>query len=652
MRIFKVLVIVILLGIKSYSQQRGIEAKAFKLMSYSGNINLNGQYNKTFFGDESGYHYGYQYGAGGFLATRSYVYHPNFLTLDVSGGYQPQLGEVLSSLMPDYVTNLSTAQYSINANFFEKLDYKVKAYLIHNEKRGVDRFYDRDIVTNRWGADFNYIGSYQVESTFENRKNKELDNFTNRELLTSVTSLRGSVKKSFFKTDRNEFNFNLQNILSESKNLFKNNSNLVYLSYTNSLFLNRKKSIPLSSKLFISDQKGTFNAISTGFNEILKIPISRQLTFGSMFGLRKLERNSEISKEFRLNSSLGHSLYRSLNSNLAINYSNLKQINSYSLENKLITFSTNYNKSIKSIKGNINIKYEYEFQNQNRFSKGNFLTIYDEQHLLQDGRIVLLNSPNIIIESVVVKDLTGTIIYQENLDYFLISREDNVEIQRLIGGAIENNTTVYVDYDVFKSTSYDYDSPGSILDINLTFLNQLIRLNYINSFRSYKAIEGSLDNLGLNEFKRNLFGAHFKYKIFNSGVLYEINDSSVLPYKLWNYYISVIGTISRKINYKINGNVYDYVMYFKEGDKNKLTSVTSDLAYSINNSTNLNLNFSYSQQKGNIQNYLLVSGRSEIIKRISQLDLSWGINYYERKVPNQDFVSKYFGTYMKIQRNF
>lgn len=652
MRKLTVIWLLLLLGLKVYSQQNGFKTKAFKLLSFSGNINVNGQYNKTFFGEEDGFHYGYQYGVGGFIGTQSYIYHPNFLTLNISAGYQPQFGEVISSLMPDYLTNLSTAQYAINAYFLKNLDHKVNAYLIHDEKRGVDRFYDRDITTNRWGADYKYDGNYRVDSNFEHRDDKELDNFTDRELLTSVTSLRGSVIKSFFKQDRNELNFNLQKTSSESKGLFNNNSNLIYLSYTNRLFLNKKQTIPLNSKLFLSDQSGTFDAKSSGINETITIPIAKQLTFGSMFGHRRLERNSQFTKELRLMGNLSHALYRSLNSDLTVWYNNINQLESYSLANTSIRFKTNYHKKIEFIKGNINIKYEYEFQNQIRESKDSILTIFNEQKLLQDGRITLLNSPNVVIETVVVKDITGTIIYQENIDYILIPRGDNVEIQRLIGGAIANNTVVFIDYDTFENTSYDFNSPGSLLDINLTLFDDLLRLNYINSYRDYKAISGNIDNLGLNEFKRNQYGAHLRYKIFNAGVFYEDYDSTVLPFKLWSYYLSAMGNISRKINYKINGMVNNYVMYFKEGDTNMLTTLSSDIAYTINNSTRLTFNFSYSEQKGDIQDYFLVSGRSEIKKRINQLELSLGVNYYERHVPLQDFASKYLGTYIKIQRNF
>lgn len=73
-----IILLLIFTIIELNAQSKGYKISPFKLLSYSGNINVNGQFNNTFFGDEQGFHYGYQYGVGGFLATTSYVYHPNF----------------------------------------------------------------------------------------------------------------------------------------------------------------------------------------------------------------------------------------------------------------------------------------------------------------------------------------------------------------------------------------------------------------------------------------------------------------------------------------------------------------------------------------------------------------------------------------------
>ncbi|MDT8413367.1 MAG: hypothetical protein RQ875_12955 [Vicingaceae bacterium] len=652
MRKCTVILMLLFLTSISYSQQNSVKIAPWSLLSYGGNINLNGQYYNSTFLQEGTQNFGYQYSPGGFISTQSYVYHPNFLTLNISGGYQPQFGEVISSITPDYLTSISLLQYNVNAAFLKTLDYKVNAYYNYNQKNGVDRFYDRDITTKKWGAGFIYDGSYKVRTNFEHNDTHELDNYTDRELLVSVTYLKGSVMKSFFKNDRNELDFNLQTTLSESKDLFKNSSDLIYIGYNNMFFLNKKQTITSNSKLFISKQKGTSNNIEEGLSESILFPIAKQLTFNSKFSLIRRERESQLTKELNLGGSLNHSIYQSLQNNLLIQYNNNNQEGIYNFGNVLINFNTNYNKKIPFIKGDINIVYEFDYQHQNRESKDNLVSIYNEKKLFEDGSIVLLNSPNIIIESVLVKDVTGTIIYQENLDYILIQRGVNTEIQRLAGGIIQNNTLVFIDYNTFQNSSYDYNSPGSKFETRLTFFDRLLMLSYTNSYRNYKSISSSLDGLGLNTFKRYKYGAYLRYKIFNGGISYEDNESSVLPYRLWNYYFSANGSISKKINFKIYGMVNNYSMYFIEGDKNKLSSISSDISYNISNTARFLFNFSYSAQKGDIQDYHLISARGDIKKRINQLELSLGVNYFNRKVPYEENSSQYIGTNIKIQRNF
>ena len=93
-------------------------------------------------------------------------------------------------------------------------------------------------------------------------------------------------------------------------------------------------------------------------------------------------------------------------------------------------------------------------------------------------------------------------------------------------------------------------------------------------------------------------------------------------------------------------------MYFIEGRTHKTTLISSDLMYNLSYKTRLNFNLSFSKQKGDIQNYSLISGRSEFKTRFNQLQLSLGLNYYNRHVPDQNYSSQYIGTSLKLTRNF
>lgn len=644
--------IFLFLSVVIYSQPNKIETKAWQLMSYNGSINLNGQYNQSFSGLRNTNSSNYTYGGGVDISTLSYVWHPNFLTLSISGGYQPQTGEFISSSIPDYFTNLSTKKYNIYARFFKNLDYKLSAYVSHNEQKGEDRLYDRDITTKKWGADFTYFGSYNIEAQLEHNSNRELNNLNSSELLYNLTALRSSIEKSYFKIDRNELDINIQRNTSEQKDLYKNSTDAAHFNFHNHLFLNKKETIPLNSNLIYSKIIGSVDFTSMGFNESISIPLAKQLNFNSYFGKGSSKRSSEITKYTKFNSILAYGLYKSLNTSISINYDNSDRNKKYMIESKKIRLSSVYNKKLPSIKGGISIRYNYINQRFNNKIEDNLLHVYNENHLLEDGSIVLLNSTNIIIGSIVVKDVTETIVYQENIDYILTQVGNFVQIQRLIGGDISNNMVVYIDYDAIQNNSYAYNSESGEFEISLDCLNRFLILNYNNSYRNFELDNGEFINIGLDKYRSITYEALLKYKMFYAGVSYQDKNSTAFPFKLYSYNLSATGTISSKISYQLNAIFNNYTMYFSEGKTTKISSISSNFNYKLSYRTRLNFNLSFSKQKGNVQNYTLISGQSELRTRFNQLELSLGLNYYRSNVPNQNFSSQYIGSSISLTRNF
>ena len=66
---------------------------------------------------------------------------------------------------------------------------------IHQE----DRFFDRDITTNKWGANFILNRAYNIKAKIEHQNNEELNNLNNSTILWNKTELQTSITKTFFK---------------------------------------------------------------------------------------------------------------------------------------------------------------------------------------------------------------------------------------------------------------------------------------------------------------------------------------------------------------------------------------------------------------------------------------------------------------------
>ncbi len=187
---------------------------------------------------------------------------------------------------------------------------------------------------------------------------------------------------------------------------------MIYMGYNNKLYLNKKQTIPLRTNLVYSNIKGTQNSKNLGFNQSLLVPIVKSLNTNVSFRKRKYVRDEETADETAVFGSLNYNLYESLNTSLSYGQADFDRTNSFDVKNKTTRFYANYRKKINFIKGDINIIYEYEYQKETRLSTDSILSIFDERKVMRDGDVTLLNRPYVLIETVVVKDVTGTIFYQ------------------------------------------------------------------------------------------------------------------------------------------------------------------------------------------------------------------------------------------------
>ena len=110
---------------------------------------------------------------------------------------------------------------------------------------------------------------------------------------------------------------------------------------------------------------------------------------------------------------------------------------------KVNTLFANYQKKIP-FNGKLSLMYNYSNIKDSKIVNDQFAPIYDESHQLTDGDITFLGQTDINLNSVIVKNENGSIIYELNFDYILIQQGEFIQIQRIPGGQIRNNDAVLV----------------------------------------------------------------------------------------------------------------------------------------------------------------------------------------------------------------
>ena len=271
-----------------------------------------------------------------------------------------------------------------------------------------------------------------------------------------------------------------------------------------------------------------------------------------------------------------------------------------------------------------------------------------EEHVLRSGEIELLNKPHAVPGSVVVKDITGTIVYQLNFDYLLIERNAYLEITRVPGGQIAENSAVYVDYIVNQPGSYRYDANIVNFSANLLILKNLLEFYYRLSFQNYDHLENT-EFLTLNYITQNIIGTRVEYKFASGGVEFDNYNSTVIPYRLIRFYFLLQGNINGKVIYCLDGNYRTYRM-LDDNSLQKYAALSGNVSYMITPQTKVTLDIGYRKQVGPGIDLNLLTARSEFTANYNRLYLKAGVEVYKRLYLNDKI--NFFRAYVEVVRTF
>ena len=641
----------LLLSTFCFSQRNRYNIPYFNIISFSGNLQLHGGYTFTESNDSKSN--SNMYRGGLTLNTTSYIYHPNLVTLSLSGTYGPSFGNNERSHFPATFSKNYNTGYDLRALFFKRLKTNFSIFMSHNE------FYNNnnDFSINksrikRHGGTIHHrsdILTARLEVERRDEVNEDLINNTEYRLLR--TSYEGVLSTSFYKIDSNELTVLIDDYTSELINIYKQSQlsrNVLFASF---IPFGKEDRARLHSRFNLRDSeiKDAAGYTSMGVNENFLYNISKRLYFHSDFGYDRSKQSLQLTETTSYSAGLQHTLYESLNTNLYVNHTYSKSYGNSKLSDFSRGIGLSYTKKVPFLNGDIRLNFGYNVSDKNRMGSENEQAIYNEQHILSDGTIILLNNPDIIMESIIVKNESGDFIYQENIDYILIQQGEYIEIQRLVGGNIENDTMVYIDYVTTINETYSYQQSGTHFSSNLSIAKNLISFYYRTNTNDFSSNE-DISFLSLDNSTKNNFGSIFNYKKLRAEVSYENNNSSLIQYKVWRYSLLFNGNLTRRLGFSLSGNYYSYSEYFNEDSLNSQLSISSNLSYRPTYDSNLSINTNYFERNFFGQNNKTIIVNSSYRKRWSQLTFELNISLYNNK--SSENTNKYLGTFVLISRTF
>ena len=304
-----------------------------------------------------------------------------------------------------------------------------------------------------------------------------------------------------------------------------------YINLTDHERYGAKDWIQLNSILNYNLLSGTLipNA-SLLFDEALQLQHSPRLSTGYEYGLNYNSAGASDSLGHHGRFNVGHRLFDNLTSALDLHGDTTTATSPGSTLDSSsygIGLNEQYTRHL-STWGVLTLGYSGRYDRQNRQASGQFLPVVNESHVLTDGVTTYLNQPFVQVATVVVTDPSGTLPYQDGLDYQLVAHGPLTEIRRIasLTSRIPNGAAVLVDYTATLQPSANYDVVANALNFRIDFLH-----NHYGIYGHWSLIDYTgAQQLVLRTTDSKAIGLDTTWQWFHASAEYETSASNLSPY--------------------------------------------------------------------------------------------------------------------------
>jgi hypothetical protein len=254
--------------------------------------------------------------------------------------------------------------------------------------------------------------------------------------------------------------------------------------------------------------------------------------------------------------------------------------------------------------------------------------VFAEPHVLQDGTRTFLDNINVILESVVVRDESGTLLV-ENFDYELRQSGSVTEIRRV---NLPNNTLVLVDYAYLAPNDLDYDTVGNMIDLRYD-LTEFVSLFYNNTSVEQKNISGDTSGFAagsLTDTKRRIYGSELRWKWFDFLTEWEKDSSDVNPYKATRVRGNFSISPTRASSLTLSAN-RSKIRYQDERGTEKFTSAYLNFNSSVARYMNAEVRVEFMKDDGYYYDEKAWKYSFDLHSRFRLLDLEFKTEYVDRQ---------------------
>ncbi len=577
-----------------------------------------------------------------------YFWNPSFLLLDVDAEYNPESHHERYLIMPDLGEVNTMKNLDIRAVFLNQKKVTFGGNLTFNENySNRENLSDIRSRSKNYGAFLNIVNKYApISVNYDVGKWYQKEIQTGRTINCNQSELRSRIQTRFSKWDLHDLTYSHAVFARDDYDLYKSKSITDQLILNDEVHFDKNKHYRLNviTSAFGRKISSNYTRISNQENFMAEMP--KNFNLNATYAFYHIEQDWQKLNQHSINAVLGHKLFNSLSTDVfgGYNYSSHSQFKGS--ESK-IGFDVRYTKKI-FWKGNLCLSYKFAYNHKDHESSSTSINVINEEYTLTDGKITLIDKPYIELSTFNVTDITGTIFYQNNLDYMLIKQGNYLEIQRIPGGQITNGGTVYISYTYVQPGNYHYNSASHGFGARLAFFKNILEFYYNYNEQDYIKLVRT-EFLQLNTFTQNTLGMRVNYKFVSGGVEYDDYKSNIVPYYSTNYFLQLQGHFFKHLEGSLNGNLR-YMTLTNGLIKQKFASVSAMLSYAIHSRTKISIQGSYMHEDYQSVNLDLLMAGADVTTSIRKMYFSLGYQLYRRNYLSEQI--NYNGGYVQISRKF
>ncbi len=474
-----------------------------------------------------------------FIRTQSYVYHPGFLNMDIGAGGL-FLQEQFDSNIGDNNSSSALFNMAANLNFLSLKDYPFTLYYQRSHPSVSTSLAGRFLVRQtRYGLEASLREPLSpVLMTLEAFRVDTQGSGFDTSIDDIIDEATFSVQKSYRADDKITLTQRLSN--RDSKSGSPDLPIQQTISTINTTDIDARNSFGDEGQ-FKLVQQATYSDQQTTQDFSTDVQDTRY--YGNLTWSHSEQTRSFYRYQIQNNRRPGIS---SRTQAVQIGASHFPELN------KTIDGDVHFNrdenegfdKELAGIRGSVTYTRPFDFGSV-QFGAGlsydrtdqksvvDFVSVFDENIVLNGITPVVLRNSFVISSSVIVRNIPQTQVFVEGMDYRLVTVGDVTSIERLVGGNIADGQTVLVSYDYRAGGTMNFDTAGQSYSINTRVFDYFNI--YLLARDTKNRLRSGTPTTPLNSVRNYQAGLRVDYPLSNNWqvggeLIYTNQDEDIAPF--------------------------------------------------------------------------------------------------------------------------